>query len=229
MPLAKINGKLLHFVHIPKTGGSSVTSYLRAKGDVGMYSRRPIGWSRTTPQHMEYQTSKVLVPDGFSDATFTVLRDPLQRLVSEFRYRATRYNSTVGNNKQRYSGGALTVELDWNETYSGTFEEWIDVVFEKYQRDPYTCDNHIRPQTDFIGRNITAFLLEDGLEQVFRWIDNITGTKRQVTTLDSNRSANIGVQVSDRTRTIVKEFYSLDYEFISEIRDKRWSGTEIVT
>lgn len=42
MPLSKINGKLLHFVHIPKTGGSCITSYLRAKGPVALYSREGV-------------------------------------------------------------------------------------------------------------------------------------------------------------------------------------------
>lgn len=34
MPIARINGRLLHFVHVPKCSGSSIAADMAAKGVV---------------------------------------------------------------------------------------------------------------------------------------------------------------------------------------------------
>ncbi|WP_093744169.1 sulfotransferase family 2 domain-containing protein [Sulfitobacter delicatus] len=221
MPISKINGKLLHFVHIPKTGGSSITSYLRAKGPVALYSREQLEWSKSTPQHVEAATQRVLLPEGFCDHRFYILRDPFERLLSEYRYRATRRNPANDLPNQISPDVKITVELDWDKEFYGTFDEWVRKVFSGQAIDPYLCDNHIRPQNEFAHPNSKIFLFEDGLEQVLDWVDQVTQTERITVPLDRNSSSKFSIQMRDDTRKLIFSFYQEDYLMIERIKDAR--------
>ena len=221
MPIARVNGKILHFVHAPKTGGSSVTSYLRSVGHVALHSRQPVNWARVTPQHMDIESAEALLPDGFVDARFTILRDPLARMVSEFRYRYTRLLDAGHSAKPYQSGDPVTVELDWGQTFCGTFETWVDKVFQLYQHDNSTCDNHIRPQADFVSPDAKVFLFEDGLDKVFDWIDRFAGINRAHVELDRNASKRLPFEVSEAVQQRIRQFYERDYALIADLREKQ--------
>jgi len=218
VPLARINNRLLHLVHIPKTGGASITDYMRKKGEVALYSREKLEWAQSTPQHLEFETSRALIPEGFADASFAIMRNPISRLLSEYRYRATRYNSGVLPFSAPSSSDKMKVELDWGEDFYGTFDEWVDLVFERCIRFPCTCDNHIRPQSDFIGGNMKIFIFERGLEKVYRWIDRITDTQEIISSLDRNESKKFVVEVSSKTQIKIENFYQKDYCMLNSLK-----------
>ncbi|WP_138935465.1 sulfotransferase family 2 domain-containing protein [Roseovarius arcticus] len=219
MPLARINNYLLHLVHIPKTGGAGVTDYMRKKGDIALYSREQLAWAQSTPQHLEFDVSRALIPEGFADESFAIMRDPLARLLSEYRYRVTRHSSQNPISGRLSLSEGMKVELDWNEEFQGTFDEWVDHVFMKYQRDSRVCDNHIRPQIDFIGPNMKVFLFERGLQKVYRWIDEVTDTKEIFTPLDRNESRKFDIEVSRETDTKIKNLYEDDYALINALKN----------
>lgn len=210
MPLARINGRILNFVHIPKTGGSSVKSYLMSKGPVALYSRDPTDWARTTPQHIDAATRALLVPDAFCDAGFAVLRDPVNRMVSEFRYRATRCLKSPAAVHNISSSAPMQVELGPSEYACLSFDAWVDTVFERFHSDPFICDNHIRPQSDFLNDGLHLFLLEEGLEKVMRWIDEFTQTAPSCADLDRNQSLVPNIEVCESTKWKIENFYRHD-------------------
>ncbi len=218
MPLARINNRLLHLVHIPKTGGAGITDYMRKKGEVALYSREQLTWARSTPQHLEFDVSRALIPEGFADASFAIMRDPLARLLSEYRYRVTRHNSQNAVPKRLTYFEEMKVELDWDEEFQGTFDEWVDLVFDRYLEDPHVCDNHIRPQADFIGPNMKVFLFERGLQKVYSWIDNITDTREILTPLDRNESRKFDIEISSNIKEKIRKFYKSDYSLINVLK-----------
>lgn len=130
MPLARIEGCVLHFVHIPKTGGSSINSYLRAKGSLALYSREPVDCMAVSPQHLHRTPCRSIVPDAFSDAAFTVLRDPVDRMVSEYRYRAAR--------RARAAGSDSDPCVEWHDgsAFAGGFDAWVCAALEEVAADP---------------------------------------------------------------------------------------------
>jgi hypothetical protein len=187
MPLARIGDKILFFTHIPKTGGSSVEAYLDLKGAVALRFKRRMGWSETTAQHMEARIHTRLVPDGFYDASFAVLRDPVARMVSEYRYRCDRYDG------QR------------------PFPAWVRAAFDAYGRNPYVYDNHIRPQAEFLRPGMVLFRLEAGMREVCDWVDHATGTPPASRDIWEKKSATAKVDVPDDLRDEIIAFYRADY------------------
>ncbi|UWQ95278.1 sulfotransferase family protein [Rhodobacteraceae bacterium M385] len=195
MPLARIADKLLFFAHIPKTGGSSVETYLDAKGPVALRFKRRLGWSETTAQHMEARVHTRLVPDGFYDESFAVLRDPVARMVSEYRYRLDRFEG------QR------------------SFDDWVRAAFDAYGRDGYVYDNHIRPQAEFLRPGMVLFRLEMGMEAVFDWVDAVTGTETASREIWEKRSVANKIEVNDTIRDEIIAFYKADYAVLDAMTE----------
>lgn len=185
---------------------------------MALYSRERVEWSKSTPQHIEYATHHVLIPDGFADQCFAILRDPFDRLLSEYRYRALRRNHAKDLPDHIGPDDKLTVEFDWETEFHGTFDQWVRKIFADQASDPYLCDNHVRPQADFVGSKAKVFLFEDGLEQVFCWIDHVTDTGRASVKLDRNASSQFTIQMLDDTRKMILEYYREDFLLINKVK-----------
>lgn len=193
MPLARIGNKVLFFVHIPKTGGSSIETYLGQKGTVALRFKRRMGWSASTTQHMHAAIHTKIIPDSFYDAGFVVLRDPVARFTSEYRY-----------------------QKDMGRT-SQSFADWAVATLGRYADDPYILDNHIRPQSEFLRPGLTKFLFEDGLSPIFDWIDRVTDTPPGNRDLWEKRAKPMAIDVPQDVRRKLESFYAADYRAIDRV------------
>jgi hypothetical protein len=145
MPLFRFERAIVLFIHVPKTGGSSIEAALRRMGGrPALLTNTTQGYAKCTPQHMQAEILSSFVPDDFYDLRFAVVRDPQSRLVSEFKMRR------VGRKKR----GLAPL----------SFASWVTQTFKRYESNPYVFDNHIRPQTALIPEGTQVFRLEDGLE-----------------------------------------------------------------
>ena len=201
MPLARIGTIVMFFAHIPKTGGSSVETYLSRKGAVALRYPRRLGWSKTTAQHMDAAVHQALVPDAFIDCSFAVLRDPVARLISEYRYRADRRAGVP------------------------PFDVWVERMFSKYAQNPATQDNHIRPQVDFLRPGMRLFHLEDGLTPVFDWIDMQSGTSAADRDVWDKKSKSAAIELSADMRARIERFYHADIAQIARARAQGGAAT----
>ena len=104
------------------------------------YHKR-LGYCAATPQHMHWEILRLWIQEGFYDYAMGIVRNPYARLISEYRWRQ-----------------ALTdVELS-------PFDEWANQHLDRYEKQPFELDNHIRPQSAFVGKKVEIFKLEDGLD-----------------------------------------------------------------
>jgi hypothetical protein len=223
MPLARIGATTLFFVHVPKTGGTSVEAYLRAKGATLALHGQGKGWARVPVQHLHREAWAEIVPPGAYDAGFAVLRDPKARLVSEFRMRAEplrpklRPLGLARLARNRVAGRpTYLARVDGKAEYLD-FDGWATRILAVYARDPWTLSNHIRPQAAFIDPRHRLFRLEDGLDRVFRWIDATTGTPQTPGLFHERRSEPIPVACAPATEALIRDTYAEDYALLASL------------
>lgn len=167
MPIVRIANALVYYAHVPKCAGSSVEDYLaRRFGPLAFLDRRhlaipePARWSRTSPQHADWAAIERLFPPGFLTAAFAVVRHPLDRAVSAYRFQA---------------------EVEGTVPDGMGFGEWLDAEARARAETPYRSDNHSRPQVDFLPPENTLpcqiFHLEHGLDALIPWLDTLAGNQ----------------------------------------------------
>ena len=226
MPLCHINHTLLYFAHIPKTGGSSVEEYMAAKGPIALRHNNigKVAWSKTTPQHMPRRVFVNYVPREFYDYGFAVLRDPKAKLISAYKMRASRKH--VWSNPLnwltwtwgRLRGRDVYAIPLWRLTLSLDFDTWAWLATWMVRRRPYLYDGHILPQSAFVLDGHRLFLFEDGIEKVFRWIDEVTGTPAIAGSFHQKKGGDFPISCSPATEALLRRVYAEDYALIARLQ-----------
>ena len=148
MPFLTHQNRHILFIHIPKTGGTAITEWMRSIGPVQLFSRGAPRTFRTRAQHLRNIDMAELFAEDFFSYRFAIVRDPYDRIASEYRFRCARLH---GN-------GQVVL----------TFSTWLDLNLQRAFENPYHLDSHLRPQVDFVGSDVEIFRYEDGLETIRR-------------------------------------------------------------
>lgn len=148
MPIFRKDDTTVLFIHVPKAGGTSIENlFIKSGWEVALLDRARKGTfnpnRRCSPQHMDAVSLRSRLRLETFDLIFMTVREPLSRFRSEL----------VMRNR--------TLTEPWNETAA----QWADSAVKKYHQDPYTFDNHLRPQHEFYLPAAHVFRLEAGLEQ----------------------------------------------------------------
>lgn len=208
MPSVEVNGRLIYFAHCPKAGGTSVERFMVDRwGD----AVRLLGWGwdrrwagrgeragevPSSPQHYVWEDAERALPRA-PDEVFTVVRDPVARMVSEYRYqRDGRLTGPFGRPVRRLG-----------------FSAWLRLMFALSDRNPYTHDNHFRPQVAFLppgGAHV--FRLEDGLQPVLAWLAQCAGERApDAVPHDLRTGAGPRVQPTAEDRMLIFQRFEDDY------------------
>ncbi|HTZ70955.1 MAG TPA: sulfotransferase family 2 domain-containing protein [Acetobacteraceae bacterium] len=185
------------YLHVPKTGGSAIEQFFARNefrteycdtGGPHSFNR----FRRCSPQHLHAEPITAALRPARFDFVFMTVRNPLARIVSEYR--------------MRLSGeGARPPALS----------EWLDQTFNRFAEDPYTGDNHIRPQSEFWLPNCEVYRQEDGYGPAL--VNRIE--ERLVTELEHRDIGQVNLAKatdpdSDEIKAIeprVRQFYRQDY------------------
>ncbi|WP_175539718.1 sulfotransferase family 2 domain-containing protein [Nocardioides exalbidus] len=203
MPIFTRDGRSILFVHVPKTGGTSVERmFIRAGWDVGLRATphthpAQSRLHRISPQHLHAPLLTELLRLGRFDAVFLVVRDPLLRFRSEYVMR---------NKRHEEAGRASHVEA------------WTDDVLDRLAANPSLLDNHLRPQHEFVLPQARVYRLEDGLEAAMADLRDHSGLHLPTEvphTLDSGAGGGLSsrdVEVTDAVAARVRALYARDHE-----------------
>lgn len=193
------NFKVL-FIHIPKTGGTSVEKTFLASGwDISYHHAHgsgPISIQETrtcSPQHYHAEILELLFRAEKFELVFTITRHPVARFISEYTRQTLRQNT--------YDPTPAAI-INWGEN-----------KFKQYQTNPFLLDNHIRPQSEFLLPNTVCLKLEDGLDHAFNLLDKKYQLRVDNLRKHANRSAiDIDpVQIDSSVEKMIEEFYSEDF------------------
>lgn len=204
MPVFRIGDKLHYYAHVPKCGGSSVESYLKARfGALGFLDGRFLSiapaerWTKSSPQHLPWAAFSRLVPADWIASSFAVVRHPVKRLVSAFQFQ---------------------VEVEGTVAPLWSIDEWFDDWLKRAEEEPFLYDNHLCPQSAIVPPEATVFRLEDGLDAIIPHLDRLAGNSggpRSVRA-ENVRKKGMGpdaerLKPSAETLARVARFYAADF------------------
>lgn len=188
MPLYRHGLNIVFFVHIPKTGGTSIEHALRSAGAAeALRFKGKRDFSRSTLQHMHASVYLDALREDFYDWTFSVVRNPFDRFASEYKM------------KVLDAGGTDDVE------------SWAETNFTRYAEYNYTRDNHVRPQEQFITTRTDIFRFEDGLDQPIRAAVDQLGLDMPAIP-HAKRGSTRKPLATERAIALIADFYAGDFE-----------------
>lgn len=155
MPYIEHGGKRILFVHIPKTGGTSIESWLSSVAPLKLFNPIPPRSLRVTPQHLRMTDIEAMFGADYFDFVFAIVRDPYKRIESEFKMRTERSADVIAS--------------------KGRFQSWLDRVLNKAKTDPFFLDGHLVPQWDFLTEACTIYRFEDGIGEIIKDVAEKTG------------------------------------------------------
>lgn len=201
MPVYRKDGRSVLFVHVPKTGGTSVEHLFRANGwEQGFFSAK---YGKGTlnhlmycgPQHLHAEPLEQLFRLERFDLIFTVVREPVARLRSEYVWRHRK--------KEQVDLGARAVSA------------WFASSVKRFRANPYLYDNHLRPQHEFLLPGSEVIRLEDGLAEGLRRLSDahdlgLEGGPEQFKDSSSGPRRSGDVEISAATKRRIRRFYKRD-------------------
>lgn len=194
MPFFRINDRNVLFIHIPKTGGTSIESWLSGLGTMRLHSIGMPPAVRCTPQHFRLRDIDQLLGDGFFDYQFMIVRNPYDRIASEYRMQRD-----------------LAEAGFWGE--APEFSLWLENVLAEQKRAPWALDNHLRPQWEFGGSQVEVFRYEDGLDAAAAAVAERIGISppESLPRKLQSKSAAQSVTWDRYDRVLVQEHYGRDF------------------
>lgn len=195
------NNKKLLFIHIPKTGGTYIEKTLKKNGyNVGTYSNLNKSKNNCSHWHTPPKYNKNI---NFKDyITFTVVRNPYTRFISE-------YNWGSFGHHYKY----LNTKCDIN-TFATNLKDPNKII--------YDGDCHLLKQEeyliDYYGNKIENILYQETLNDDLKKfinkynlnIKNINNKKLQVK--KNNKNIN---NLNNSSKNILKKYYENDFKILN--------------
>ena len=194
MPYIEHDGKRILFVHIPKTGGTSIESWMNSISPLRLYNPIPPRGLRLTPQHLRMADIDAMFGANYFDFVFTIIRDPYKRIESEFKMRTDRSVDVIAQ--------------------KGLFKPWLDDVLNIAESDPFFLDGHLIPQWEYLTESCTIYRFEDGIGSIIKDVAEKTGFPLPDETPHHQDSSDFKIEINWETNSIiaVNQKYQADFE-----------------
>lgn len=187
MPIISAENDLVLFVHIPKTGGTTIEKVF---GGNVLHSVSIMESSLTVnAQHLDKFDIDMLGLRKLAPRSFTVVRNPYDRIESEyFHFHRDR--------KTRLSFRAFLVYVRFRKNLN-----------------PWVFDNHIRPQSDFVFESTKIYYFERGFSEITKSISAEFGLP-VIVALKRFNQAREKWQILKSTGCvrIINEMYQTDFD-----------------
>lgn len=195
MPFIHHDGRALLYLHVPKTGGSTIEDWLRTIAPLRFHSVGTPQPMKCTPQHLRMNDFRELFGADYFDHVVMTVRNPYDRIASEYRMRAM-----------------LAGETFWKAAPS--FSLWLEQTLEAAAKNPFHLGNHLRPQWQFLGDGVEVLKYETGLPAITARMAQILGVAAPDTLprVFDTSAAHVTVEWDIADRLLVQEFYRKDFK-----------------
>jgi hypothetical protein len=192
VPIFETPRQRILFIHIPKTGGTSIQNWLSQYVDMGFSATMAPTTLKTCPQHMGMGDLRVLMGTLKWDWAFAIVRDPYDRMESEYFFRTSIYKNPTG--------------------HLPDFSTWVLHHLRKTDTNPFQLDNHLRPQTDLLDSDVRVFRFEAGLKPVVHELSKRFGLEAPAEIDQANASQRKPVHWSLEALNAFNDFYHNDFK-----------------
>lgn len=194
MPVYRIGGKNVLFIHVPKTAGMAIGAHLGSFGPAVFEERVAFRGGTFGPRHQPASVLKSVYFPEMIDYAFMVVRHPVARLVSEYRYQ--RRHGTFQFSRLRMFG----------------FDAWLRYALFRLKSNPNWRVGHFRPQGLYECFESEVFRYEDGLDKVSERVSVFTGVAISDRPAPTNVSKVRPVNISQASLDLIADYYSSDFE-----------------
>jgi len=190
------------FIHIPKTGGSSIEEVF------SLFNKKNF-WRPTfiykiekcyfAPQHLTHNLLDHFSPESKDWFSFTYVRNPYTKIVSEYFYiHRSFYNVVIDNFTEDH------------------FKDWIVNDLVKFDMD------HKLPQSTFIDKEVDMVLKFENIQEDFKKLCNKLNVKHELTHTQKDKGNinknKIVEQLSKETKDLIYNIFKKDFEMFNYSR-----------
>ena len=186
MPISYIHKAI--FIHVPKTGGQSVSAML----GIPKGSKKHFYQEGLTHLTLPMVQDIIDVSDMYA---FIFVRNPYDKIVSEYAWRMQNIRSKVFNEPTRN-------RMSFTDYMELLLSRWDNLV------EPHREKAHVLPQVTFLEDGIDVYRYENFNEECIR-LGKRLGINNNVPHV--NKGTNIPAH-TDRTIEITRELYAEDFE-----------------
>lgn len=203
----------LFFLHIPKTGGSSIERCLGLDQLKGGYKFKYIKNNKkivctSSPQHLTIDVLEDAIENFKKFKHFTIVRNPYDRLVSEYHFS---YDCRLQNK----------VMLELKDKNIFLFKDFIKYIFLNLTENTRQVlfDNHFVQQVKYVQSDIKVkiFKLEE-INKLEKWLQKQTKNPNLKIPHDhkSQSRKNFEDYITDiETLNIINSYYKEDFELFN--------------
>lgn len=181
----------LTFIHIPKTGGTSIITWIKENFE----------YQKKCGKHCTID--KFILEFKEPTHYFTVVRNPYHRLLSWYFYQGKMLDYRRQKNKPRPTDYKVQSLFDLG--FNRSFAESPNALFDK---------TILTPQTEFFNKNITFILKQETLNQDFVKVQKFTNTFTELDKINiSSNKNNIKILNSQAKEKINSDFRK-DFDYL---------------
>mgnify|MGYP001166446226 FL=1 len=189
------------FIHIPKCAGQSIEETflndLQLNWDDHRYLfgcfKKPANWNKNIPDRIAHITAKEILEFNFlpveifdSFYKFSIVRDPVQRLISSWNYL---------NPDANFDDWVSSTVLAGHKEKNYFFKDQADYLFDENNNS--LVDDVIPFKT-----------LGSSKHNFYNYLENVSAISHR------NASKKRDVSVSDETTKLIKDIYKKDYKYL---------------
>jgi hypothetical protein len=191
MPLFGTSAGNVLFIHVPKTGGSSIEQHLSSAVGVARSEALVDRSVQSSPQHFHGEVLTRVLQDVPLCYSFMVVRHPVERIRSEYKFQTRRHVKSYR---------LLSFSL------------WLRYHLGRARHNRSHRDNHFRPAREFEAWSPEVFRLEEGLSACFERLQAMAGIVPPTEEIHVKKSRPMKVDIGKADTELIYEFYREDFE-----------------
>jgi hypothetical protein len=197
MPSIHLEGNInITFIHIPKTAGTSIGHWMQANSTP---TKSDCWYEHPSLENIKAQYKVV--------ESFTVVRNPWDRMVSFYHYFKNPYCPNpkfTSEQLQMYVNNLNKIEI------FPTFENWL-LNAQSFKLPPWWWWNAITPQSQWISDE-TTILRYENLKEDFKQIQRKFNTDKELPVENVSDHTHYSTYYNDQTKQIIYQWFREDIE-----------------